>query len=69
VVVDPGASAMTDAATLAARRQLGTRLLPSGGRLSIVCRQPRLAGLMQLILLRHSFGIFESLPAALRAAR
>lgn len=65
VVVDLGDAEMVDSSTLTALKRVAGRLRTRGGRLSVVCSQPRFASLLHLTQLSRSFHVFESLDAAL----
>jgi anti-sigma B factor antagonist len=69
VVIDLGDVEMVDSSTLTLLRRVAGRLRRAGGRLSVVCPHPGLAGLLHLTLLSQSFPVFGSLDAALRPAR
>lgn len=66
VVVDLGAVEMVDSSTLTALKRVAGRLRSRGGRMSVVCEHPGLAGLLHLTLLSRSFQVFSSLDGALR---
>jgi anti-anti-sigma factor len=68
VVVDLGDAEMLDSSTLDTLRRLAGKLRSNGGRLSVVCRHPGLAGVLDLTLLSQSFSVFRSLDSALRAS-
>jgi anti-anti-sigma factor len=67
VVVDFGDVEMLDSSTLTALKRVAGRLRTRGGRLSVVCSQPRLASLLHLTQLSRSFHVFETLDEALHS--
>jgi anti-anti-sigma factor len=67
VVVELGDAPTVDSSTLASLTRVAGRLGARGGRLSVVCEHPNLASLLHVTLLDHSFSVFDSLDAALRA--
>lgn len=68
VVVDFGDAAIVDSSTLTSLKRAASRMSSRGGRLSVVCTHPRVASLLDLTLLSHSFRVFDSLDEAIRQA-
>jgi anti-sigma B factor antagonist len=68
VVVDVGDVEMLDSSTLSALKRVAGRLRTRGGRLSVICSQPRLASHLHLTQLSRSFHVFETLDEALHTA-
>ena len=68
LVVDLGDAEMVNSATLTTLKRVGGRLRMTGGQLSVVCSNARLASLLDLTLLSRSFALFRTLDAALAGA-
>lgn len=67
VVIDLGEREGADADLLSALHRSGRRMREAGGRLEVVCADPRLRRLLDLTLLSQGFGVYETPEEALAA--
>ena len=67
VVVDLGDREVADADFLSALHRIGQRLRDAGGRLALVCADPRLRRLFDVTLLSRSVPVYETQEEALAA--